>query len=202
MFVKASKRPCATSSEQGATFVTTTGHSDLDARGTVSRPPLSRPRAWEIPIPGETALVTAAIFVGTTDRPIIAFVTWRLRSARLSAITSRTCSDAGSVTRSCRATVTWRESTRAASSSGNAFFVRHGAKVVFFGRFVAVLRALAALHAGINCMGWRWFLLECRVRHRTLGRSALQRCPGNGWAAKPDRRPEQPEARVDGPRWR
>jgi hypothetical protein len=37
-------------------------------------------------------------------------------------------------------------------------FARHGAKVVFLGRFVAVLRALAALLAGINYMGWRRFL--------------------------------------------
>jgi membrane protein DedA with SNARE-associated domain len=29
---------------------------------------------------------------------------------------------------------------------------------VFFGRFVAVLRALAAVLAGVNCMDWRRFL--------------------------------------------
>jgi membrane protein DedA with SNARE-associated domain len=42
---------------------------------------------------------------------------------------------------------------------GQYLFLRHGGKVVFFGRFVAVLRALAALLAGINCMDWRRFLL-------------------------------------------
>ena len=35
---------------------------------------------------------------------------------------------------------------------------RHGGKVVFFGRFVAVLRAGAALLAGVNCMPWDRFL--------------------------------------------
>jgi membrane protein DedA with SNARE-associated domain len=38
-------------------------------------------------------------------------------------------------------------------------FRKHGGKVVFFGRFVAVLRAFAALLAGINQMDWRRVLL-------------------------------------------
>ena len=42
---------------------------------------------------------------------------------------------------------------------GQYLFLRHGGKVVFFGRFVAVLRALAALLAGLNCMDWGRFLL-------------------------------------------
>jgi membrane protein DedA with SNARE-associated domain len=41
---------------------------------------------------------------------------------------------------------------------GQFLFARHGGKVVFLGRFIAGLRALAALLAGINCMGWRRFL--------------------------------------------
>jgi membrane protein DedA with SNARE-associated domain len=38
------------------------------------------------------------------------------------------------------------------------FFVRHGDKTVFFGRFVAVLRAWAAFLAGVNKMHWPKFL--------------------------------------------
>src|SRR2546430_12220634 len=37
-------------------------------------------------------------------------------------------------------------------------FLRHGAKVVFLGRFVALLRILAAFLAGLNRMPWRAFL--------------------------------------------
>jgi membrane protein DedA with SNARE-associated domain len=37
--------------------------------------------------------------------------------------------------------------------------MRHGGKVVFFGRFVAVLRMLAAFLAGMNGMEWRRFLV-------------------------------------------
>ena len=39
------------------------------------------------------------------------------------------------------------------------FFENHGDKTVFFGRFVAVLRAWAAFLAGINHMRWRKFLI-------------------------------------------
>jgi membrane protein DedA with SNARE-associated domain len=42
---------------------------------------------------------------------------------------------------------------------GQYLFLRHGGKVVFFGRFIAILRALAAFLAGVNCMSWRRFLL-------------------------------------------
>lgn len=39
------------------------------------------------------------------------------------------------------------------------FFARHGDKTVFFGRFIAVLRAWAAFLAGVNHMPWPTFLL-------------------------------------------
>ncbi|HJT57130.1 MAG TPA: DedA family protein [Ktedonobacteraceae bacterium] len=38
------------------------------------------------------------------------------------------------------------------------FFVKHGNKTVFFGRFVSVLRAWSAFLAGVNHMPWRSFL--------------------------------------------
>jgi membrane protein DedA with SNARE-associated domain len=42
---------------------------------------------------------------------------------------------------------------------GQYLFLRHGAKVVFLGRFVALLRILAAFLAGLNRMPWRIFLM-------------------------------------------
>jgi membrane protein DedA with SNARE-associated domain len=42
---------------------------------------------------------------------------------------------------------------------GHYLFLRHGGKVVFFGRFVAILRAWAAFLAGTNRMHWPTFLL-------------------------------------------
>ena len=42
---------------------------------------------------------------------------------------------------------------------GIYLFRKHGGKVVFFGRFVAVLRAWAAFLAGVNRMHWSRFLV-------------------------------------------
>src|SRR5215468_4801365 len=42
---------------------------------------------------------------------------------------------------------------------GQYLFRRHGGKVVFFGRFIALLRILAAFLAGVNHMPWRSFLI-------------------------------------------
>jgi membrane protein DedA with SNARE-associated domain len=39
-----------------------------------------------------------------------------------------------------------------------AYFAKHGNKTVFFGRFIALLRAWAAFLAGVNHMHWRTFL--------------------------------------------
>jgi membrane protein DedA with SNARE-associated domain len=42
---------------------------------------------------------------------------------------------------------------------GQYLFLRHGAKIVFFGRFIAFLRAFEGLLAGVNRMPWRRFAL-------------------------------------------
>lgn len=42
---------------------------------------------------------------------------------------------------------------------GQYLFRKHGGKVVFLGRFVALLRILAAFLAGVNRMPWRDFLV-------------------------------------------
>ena len=52
---------------------------------------------------------------------------------------------------------------------GRYLFRRHGGKVVFFGRFIAILRTFAALLAGANRLPWPSFLL-----YNALG--------GIGWA--------------------
>jgi membrane protein DedA with SNARE-associated domain len=48
---------------------------------------------------------------------------------------------------------------RARLKVGRYLFARHGVKVVFFGRFVAVLRTYAAFLAGLSRMRWSRFLL-------------------------------------------
>jgi membrane protein DedA with SNARE-associated domain len=44
-------------------------------------------------------------------------------------------------------------------NKAEAFFVKHGDKTVFFGRFFSVLRAWSAFLAGVNHMHWRTFLI-------------------------------------------
>ena len=52
---------------------------------------------------------------------------------------------------------------------GQYLFRKHGGKVVFFGRFIAVLRAWAAFLAGTNCMPWGPFLLFNALGGNHLG---------------------------------
>ena len=44
-------------------------------------------------------------------------------------------------------------------AGAEAYFVRYGSATVFFGRFLAVLRAWAAFLAGLNRMNWLRFTL-------------------------------------------
>src|SRR5689334_19326894 len=112
-----------------------------------------------LPVPGETTLVTAAIYAATTGRLNIWLV---IAAAATGAIVGdsvgfwigrafghRLLLKYGSLLRL----------TPRRIKLGQYLFQRHGGKVVFFGRFLALLRALAALMAGINYMDWRRFLL-------------------------------------------
>lgn len=112
-----------------------------------------------VPLPGETALVSTAIYAGSTHELNI----WILIAATA----------AGAIAGDNVGFWIGREYGRAfvvryghlvrlnekRMHLGQFLFDRHGGKVVFFGRFVALLRVVAALLAGINCMEWRRFLL-------------------------------------------
>ncbi|WP_158814286.1 DedA family protein [Methylocapsa sp. S129] len=109
-----------------------------------------------VPMPGETALVTAAIFAGqgTLD------IKWVIASAALAAIIG---DNAGYwVGREFGFPIVLKYGRyirldEARLKLGQYLFQRHGGKIVFFGRFVAVLRAFAALLAGINRLEWPRF---------------------------------------------
>jgi membrane protein DedA with SNARE-associated domain len=111
-----------------------------------------------IPAPGETALVTAAIFAGTTERLAI---TWVIVAAAAGAIAGDNVGYL--VGRRFGYSILLRYGRLARMDTsriklGQYLFARHGGKVVFFGRFIAVLRAAAAVLAGTNCMPWQRFL--------------------------------------------
>src|SRR3954468_19176543 len=112
-----------------------------------------------VPLPGETALVTAALYAGATHNLNIALV---IAAATLGAAIGGTAVFAigGRLGFLCLV----RHGGRIGLDQGRIklgqyLFRRHGGKVVFFGRFVALLRVLAAFLAGVNCMPWPRFLL-------------------------------------------
>jgi membrane protein DedA with SNARE-associated domain len=111
-----------------------------------------------IPLPGETALIVAGTYAGHTH-DLSPWLIWAVASA-------------GAIVGSCigfwigdkggyRLVRRYGSKVRLDESKlkvGRYVFDRHGRKIVFFGRFVVVLRTYAAFLAGTNRMGWRSFL--------------------------------------------
>ena len=111
-----------------------------------------------VPVPGETILVSAAIYAGTTHQLNIALVI-------LAAAVGGVVGDNFGFLIGRRYGYhlllrygSWLRLNHSRIKLGQFLFYRHGGKVVFFGRFTALLRALAALLAGTNNMPWRRFL--------------------------------------------
>ncbi len=111
-----------------------------------------------VPFPGETMLITAAVFAATGHLSIVGVI--------LAAIIGAVVGD------NIGFGIGWYGGypilrrygkyvrlDQAKLKVGRYIFMRHGAKVVFFGRFVSVLRTYAAFLAGTNHMRWRRFLV-------------------------------------------
>jgi membrane protein DedA with SNARE-associated domain len=112
-----------------------------------------------IPFPGETMLLVAAIFAGTTHRlslplVIVAAASGAIVGDNLGFFVGR---EGGY--RLLRRYGPSLHLDERKLKLGQYLFMKHGGKVVFFGRFVAVLRAWAAFLAGVNRMRWSDFLL-------------------------------------------
>lgn len=110
-----------------------------------------------IPMPGETALITAALYAGATHRIGIVEV---VATATAAAIVGDTFGYWIGRFLGLRLLVRYGRHIRLTEGRlkvGEYLFFRHGGKIVFFGRFVAFLRVLAALLAGANRMRWPRF---------------------------------------------
>ena len=114
-----------------------------------------------IPFPGETMLVTAAIYSGTSGNLSIALV---VVAAATGAIVGDNIGFGIGHWGGYRLLVRYGKYLRldqARLKVGRYLFYRHGGKVVFFGRFVSVLRTYAAFLAGVNRMSWwRFFVFN------------------------------------------
>ncbi len=111
-----------------------------------------------VPVPGETALVSAAIYTGVSHHFAIAAV---IGVAAAGAIVGDNCGYL--IGRTLGLPLLLRHGGRIGLGRerlrvGQYLFLRHGGKIVFFGRFVAFLRAFAAILAGVNRMAWWHFL--------------------------------------------
>jgi membrane protein DedA with SNARE-associated domain len=112
-----------------------------------------------VPFPGETMLVTAAIYAGTTGNLSIAFV---IAAGAAGAIVGDNIGFGIGHWGGYRLLVRYGKYLRldqAKLKVGRYLFIRHGGKVVFFGRFVSILRTYAAFLAGTNRMPWWRFLV-------------------------------------------
>jgi membrane-associated protein len=111
-----------------------------------------------LPLPGETALITAAV-LASQGRLEIALV---IPLAALAAIVGDNIGY-GIGRKGGRWLLErpgWFQARRErALSDGEVFFAKHGPKAVFFGRFFLGLRVWASWLAGITRMQWRSFVL-------------------------------------------
>jgi membrane protein DedA with SNARE-associated domain len=111
-----------------------------------------------VPLPGETALIAAAILAERGHYSIVAVIVVAAAAAIAGDNVGYWIGRKGGRALLRRAPVIHRYAERALPPS-ERFFRRHGAKTVFFGRFIAILRVTAAWVAGISRMPWWRFLL-------------------------------------------
>lgn len=110
------------------------------------------------PLPGETALLLAAIFAGATGQLDIA---WVIACAAAGGIIGDNLGFWIGRRYGLPLLLKYGELIHLHEERlklGQYLFRHHGAKIVFFGRFIAVLRIFAALLAGVNHYRWGPFL--------------------------------------------
>ncbi len=112
-----------------------------------------------IPLPGETILVTSAIYAGSTNdlsiwSVIIAAILGGIAGNIVAFWLGRRFGYALLLRYG-----NYVHLTPARIKIGQYLFLRYGGNVVFFARFVPILRSYAAFFAGANYMPWRSFMV-------------------------------------------
>ena len=111
-----------------------------------------------IPVPGETMLLAASVYAGTTHRLAVAVV---IAAAAAGAIAGDNVGFVVGRIGGYQLVRRYGKYVRLDQRKvrlGQLLFDWHGGKVVFFGRFVPVLRIWAAFLAGMHQMSWTRFL--------------------------------------------
>jgi membrane protein DedA with SNARE-associated domain len=111
-----------------------------------------------LPLPGETALIAAAVIASQGDMDIVAVIA----VAAVAAIVGDNVGYWIGRLGGRKVLTRWRWVERHASRVlpwSERFFRRHGGKTIFLARFFAVLRVTAAFLAGVSEMHWWLFFL-------------------------------------------
>jgi membrane protein DedA with SNARE-associated domain len=112
-----------------------------------------------VPVPGETVLIAAGTYAGITHRlSPEAIVAVAAAGAIVGDTIGYWIGDKGGY-RLLRRYGRYVRFDEPKIKVARYLFAQHGGKVVFFGRFVAVLRTYAAFLAGTTRMGYRRFLV-------------------------------------------
>jgi membrane protein DedA with SNARE-associated domain len=112
-----------------------------------------------IPFPGESMLLLAAIYTGSTHQLSLPLVIIAAASGAILGDNMGFWIGRKGGYRLLRRYGPALHLNESKLKLGQYLFMKHGGKVVFFGRFVAVLRTWAAFLAGTNRMRWTAFLL-------------------------------------------
>ena len=111
-----------------------------------------------VPLPGETALAAAAVLAERGHYSLVAVIAVAAAGAIFGDNAGYWLGRKGGRAL-LRRTPVVRDYAERVLPPAERFFERHGAKTVFIGRFVAILRVTAAWLAGISHMPWWRFLL-------------------------------------------
>ena len=110
-----------------------------------------------VPLPGETALITAGVLASQGRYSIVAVIAVAALAAIVGDNVGYWIGRKGG-RRVLGGVPFVRDYFNRALPPSERFFQRHGAKAVFFGRFISLLRITAAWIAGITQMPWWRFL--------------------------------------------
>jgi membrane-associated protein len=110
-----------------------------------------------IPVPGETALIAAALLAHDGQLEIVPLIALAAAAAILGDNVGFAIGRKGG-RKLFLMNGPFNDQRRAALDVGEPFFQRHGPKAVFLGRWVAGLRIASAWLAGMNKMAWPRFL--------------------------------------------
>lgn len=111
-----------------------------------------------IPVPGETMLLSAAVYAGATHHLAVPLVIGAAAAGAILGDNLGYLAGREGGYRLLRRYGPFVRLTDRRLALGQYLFRRHGGKVVFLGRFVAVLRMWAAFLAGAHYMPWPRFL--------------------------------------------